>query len=96
MTLAVHSDLPIGQPVYRVCDLSVGDTTEQCTLYTVPAGHIFVLEMVMAQVFTGAGSRPPIRLKLTDPEGHIAISNRGVSFRLEESGSPGIAVMGSG
>jgi len=74
-------------PVYSVADFSIGDTIEQCTLYTVPAGHIFVLEMVMARVFVRAGNRPPFRLALTDPEGQIASSNRGVGFKLEESAS---------
>jgi hypothetical protein len=51
MTVAAHSDLLIGQPIYRVRDFSVGSDVEQCTLYTVPAGSIFVLEMVMAKAF---------------------------------------------
>ena len=85
--LAVQSDLPIGKPIYRRCELSVGDFIEQCTLYTVPAGKIFVLEMVTAQVFTGAGSGPPFRLKLTDPQGNLAVANTGVPFKLEESSS---------
>ena len=53
--MAAPSDFFIGQPIYKRCDLSSGDFTEQGTLYTVPAGHIFVLEMVIARVFTRGG-----------------------------------------
>ena len=82
MTMAIHADGLFGQPIYRSCELSRGDALEQGTLYTVPAGHIFILEMVLARIFTQGAA---VRLVLTDPDGFISSSNRGVSFRLEES-----------
>ena len=80
--MAAHAEPLSGQPLYRRCDLSTGDVTEQGTLYTVPAGHIFALEMVLAQVFTRGGA---VRLVLPDPEDFISAGSRGIPFKLEES-----------
>ena len=76
---------PIGEPIYRRCVLSTGSDVQQCTLYTVPAGKIFVLETVTAQIFTAEPGGPPFLLKITDPQGNLASGDAGVPFTLEKS-----------